>query len=90
MPSNSQKFDINPRRIIITSPNWDTLGVLFDTRSGDFWVVSKEIHTAFQATGDCAVVDKLRELPETVKENLMAHGIIQLSSTIDLASHPCQ
>jgi hypothetical protein len=85
-----QEFNFQPGRNLVASPSWGDFGVIYDTRSGDFWVVSNEVHAALQAAQGCAAGSALQKLPHAVKENLVAHGIIQPSSSTLSASYPCQ
>lgn len=78
--ANFQKIEINPARRLIGSPEWSELGVVFDARSGDFWIVSNEVRKALLSVSADSTED-FRELPQDVRENLVAHGIIQSSRT---------
>lgn len=75
----NKQIDINPARRIICSPEWEELGVVFDTHSGDFWIVSNEVRAALlSATASCLDEGK-QDLTEEIRERLVAYDIIQPS-----------
>lgn len=84
------EFELNPARRFIASPNWDGLGVLFDIRSGDYWVVSSEVLAVFRVPENDVTATALQELPHATKQNLLAHGIIQPSRASCSNQYPCR
>lgn len=81
-----QDFRVSPDRRLVFSPRWGNHSVIFDSRSGDLWVV------------DCNTADALKaampeggnqdpccpahfQLPPDTLENLVSHGIIEVSGT---------
>lgn len=75
--ATDQKITINPARRIICSPEWEALGVVFDTRSGDFWVVSNEVRAALLSATNPCHNDSKQDLTEEIRERLVAYDIIQ-------------
>lgn len=74
---------LDPARRLTFSPAWDEQAVVFDARSGDFWIVDSEVRDAlYSASNDPALAaEYLQQLAPEVIENLVTHGIIQDSST---------
>lgn len=68
-------------RRLMFSPAWGRQAVVFDARSGDFWVVGIEVRNALHsANSDPALAaEYLQRLAPDVIENLVSHGIIQAS-----------
>lgn len=81
-----QHIRINPARHLAFSPRWDNHSVIFDSRSGDFWIVDNDIADALStamtkpAIEDTNPSGQLQLTPDTI-ENLVSHGIIELSGT---------
>ncbi len=67
-------------RRLLFSPAWAEGAVVFDARSGDFWVVSQEVRSALAALADrdAASAPGQEPSPEII-ESLRAHGIIRAS-----------
>lgn len=74
---------LDPARRLIFSPSWEQQAVVFDARSGDFWIVDREVRDALHlASGVPALAaEYLQRLTPEVIENLVSHGIIHASST---------
>lgn len=79
--SPAAAFD--PARRLIFSRTWSQQAVIFDARSGDFWVVDGDVRDALSsANSDAALAaEHMQGLGLQVIENLIAHGIIQASKT---------
>lgn len=73
---------LDPARRLMFSPPWDRQAVVFDARSGDFWIVDSEVRDALHsASGVPALATQyLQRLAPEVIENLVSHGIIHASS----------
>ena len=73
---------LDPARRLVFSPSWDKQAVVFDARSGDFWIVERKVRDALHsASGVPALAaEYLQRLAPEVIENLVSHGIIQASS----------
>lgn len=73
---------LDPARHLVFSPRWQGLSVVFDSRSGDFWIVSSAVRDILHAA--CAdserAAENLRKLPRATVESLTTHGIIQAST----------
>jgi hypothetical protein len=74
---------LDPARRLIFSPAWERQAVIFDARSGDFWIVDSEVRDALCSASNDSVlgVESLQRLAPEVIESLTAHGIIQASRT---------
>ncbi len=74
---------IDPGRRLVFSPDWGEQCVVFDARSGDFWVVSRDVWAALRsvAVDPAASPGPIDDLPAEIVDNLQAHGIIQASRT---------
>jgi hypothetical protein len=70
---------IDPARQLAFSPDWDGGSVVFDGRSGDFWVVDRTVSSALRSAGEEAQPAALNGLPAEVLDSLLAHGIIRAS-----------
>lgn len=77
----SATAELDPARRLMFSPAWDRQAVVFDARSGDFWVVDRNVRDALcSASGAPArAADYLKGLAPGVIENLNSHGIIRFS-----------
>lgn len=74
---------LDPARRLMFSPPWDELGVVFDARSGDFWVVDSKVRDVLQSanTEPTLAAERLNQLSPEVIENLVSHGIIRVFGT---------
>jgi hypothetical protein len=76
-------LNFDSARNLIFSPRWQGLSVVFDSRSGDFWVVSSVVRDVLYA----AIADSerpaegLRKLPPSAVVALTTQDIIQASTT---------
>lgn len=75
--------NLDPARRLTFSPEWNGQSVVFDARSGDFWVVDGKVRNALCLAGaDPGLASEyLQRLPAEVIVNLVTHGIIEASST---------
>ena len=74
---------LDPARRLIFSPDWDQQSVVFDARSGDFWIVDSEVRDTLHLASytPSLTAEHLQRLAPEIIENLISHGIIQASST---------
>lgn len=79
----SQGGDLDPARRLMFSPVWDEQAIVFDARSGDFWVVGREVRNVLRSANDdpARASNQLQQLAPEIIENLIDHGIIKASST---------
>lgn len=80
---NVSRLTVNPARKFAFSPDWAEYRVVFDARSGDFWVVSEEVHAALcsasavEQSAEAGDIPGFEALSPELAENLIAHGIIR-------------
>jgi len=77
---------IDPARRLRFSAPWAARpgeqSVVFDARSGDFWIVDHAVHEALHAASGApadGAGQSLASLPAEVIESLASHGIIEAS-----------
>lgn len=80
---NASQLTVNPARKLAFSPDWSGYRVVFDARSGDFWVVCEDVHGALRSASveppakGAIKIHSFEALSPEVAENLVAHGIIR-------------
>lgn len=75
--------NLDPARRLSFSPEWNGQSVVFDARSGDFWIVDGKVRNVLCSAGADPghASEHLRRLAAEVVVNLVTRGIIKASST---------
>jgi len=75
----SARLSIDPARYLIFSPAWNGEGVVFDARSGDYWVVSEAVYNLLRVVnGETPANDDMivGNIDAEIIASLGNHGII--------------
>lgn len=76
--STSARLVVDPARHLIFSPAWRDKRVVFDARSGDFWIVSEVVYNALRVgVGEGqAGSEGFGDIDSGTLASLINHGII--------------
>lgn len=79
--STSAKLTLDPARHLMFSPAWKGERVVFDARSGDFWIVSEAVHEILGMAASGAIPDAVegKGINAETLASLSKHGIIRSS-----------
>lgn len=82
--SISANLVVDPARHLIFSPAWRDKRVVFDARSGDFWIVNETVYNALRLSlGEGAAdAESLGEIDSETLASLCNHGIIRSPNPI--------